>query len=84
MWRASVIKMGVANVDAIHVHVSSHLKHRLWRSLCALWRYKLLISTVCLKEELAWAVDKWVWLISTVLLFKSSKSTNKELKGTKE
>ena len=34
-----------------------------------------------LKEELAWAVDKRLWVISTVILF--LKST-KELKGTKK
>ena len=36
-----------------------------------------------LKEELAWAVDKWLRVISTIMLFKNSKST-KERKGTKE
>ena len=36
-----------------------------------------------LKEELAWAVDKWLRVISAIILFKNSKST-KELKGTKE
>ena len=36
-----------------------------------------------LKEELTWAVDKRLWVISTIMLFKNSKST-KELKGTKE
>ena len=36
-----------------------------------------------LKEELAWAVDKWLWVISTIMLFKNSNST-KELKRTKE
>ena len=36
-----------------------------------------------LKEELAWAVDKRLWIISTIKLLKNSKST-KELKGTKE
>ena len=39
-----------------------------------------------LKEELAWAVDKQLWIISTIMLvcyLKYSKS-NKELKGTKE
>ena len=35
------------------------------------------------KEELTWAIDKWLQVISTILLFKNSKST-KELKGTKE
>ena len=35
-----------------------------------------------LKEELAWAADKWLWVISTKMLFKNSYST-KELKGTK-
>ena len=34
-----------------------------------------------LKEELAWSVDKWLWVISTIMLFKNSKTT-KELKGT--
>ena len=34
-----------------------------------------------LKEELAWAVDKRLWIISAIMFFKSSKST-KELKGT--
>ena len=36
-----------------------------------------------LKEELAWAVDKQLRIIGTIVLFKNSKST-KELKGTKE
>ena len=31
-----------------------------------------------LKEELAWAVDKWLRVISTTMLFKNSKTT-KEL-----
>ena len=34
-----------------------------------------------LKEKLAWAVDKWLWVISTIILFKNCKNT-KELKGT--
>ena len=35
-----------------------------------------------LKEELAWAVDKQLWVISAITLFKNSMSTNevKELK----
>ena len=40
-----------------------------------------------LKEELVWAVDKWLQIISTTMLFKNSKNTNKntkELKETKE
>ena len=36
-----------------------------------------------LKEELTWAMDKRLRVISTRVLFKNSKST-KELKGTKE
>ena len=36
-----------------------------------------------LKEELAWAIDKRLWVISTIMLFKISKST-KELKETKD
>ena len=36
-----------------------------------------------LKEELAWAIDKRLRFISTIMLFKNSKST-KELKETKE
>ena len=35
-----------------------------------------------LKEELAWAADKYLWVIGTIMLFKNSYST-KELKGTK-
>ena len=35
-----------------------------------------------LKEKLAWAADKWLWVISTIMLLKNSCST-KELKGTK-
>ena len=35
-----------------------------------------------LKKELAWAVDEQLRVISTIMLFKNSKST-KELKGTK-
>ena len=34
-----------------------------------------------LKEELAWAADKQLRVISTIMLFKNSKIT-KELKGT--
>ena len=34
-----------------------------------------------LKEELAWALGKWLLVISTIMLFKNSKTT-KELKGT--
>ena len=36
-----------------------------------------------LKEELTWAIDKRLRVISTIMLFKNSKST-KELKETKE
>ena len=38
-----------------------------------------------LKEELTWAIDKWLWVISTIMLFKNSKSTKelKELKNLK-
>ena len=36
-----------------------------------------------LKEVLTWAIDKWLRVISTIMLFKNSKST-KELKETKE
>ena len=35
-----------------------------------------------LKEQLAWAADKWFWVISTMMLFK--KQSTKELKVTKE
>ena len=34
-----------------------------------------------LKEELAWDAGKRLWIISTKMLFKSSKTT-KEVKGT--
>ena len=37
-----------------------------------------------LKEELAWTVDQRLQVISTIMLFKNSKSSNKDLKGTKE
>ena len=36
-----------------------------------------------LKEELIWAIDKQLQVISTIMLSKNSKST-KELKATKE
>ena len=36
-----------------------------------------------LKEELTWAIDKQLRVISTIILSKNSKST-KELKATKE
>ena len=56
---ASVIKVGVVDVDG--VHVSSHLI-----------------------EELAWAADKQLQVISTIICdLKNNKST-KELKGVKE
>ena len=25
----------------------------------------------CLKEELAWAIDNWLWLINNTMLFKT-------------
>ena len=28
------------------------------------------MRTESLKEELAWATDKWLWAISTIMLFK--------------
>ena len=34
-------------------------------------------------QELAWTVNKWLRVISTIMLSKNSKNT-KELKGTKE
>ena len=38
-----------------------------------------------LKEQLAWAVDKWLWVISTIMLFKKAVIVaTKELKGTNE
>ena len=36
-----------------------------------------------LKEELTWGIDNRLWVISTIMLFKNSKST-KELKETKQ
>ena len=35
-----------------------------------------------IKEELTWAIDKRLWVISTIMLFKNSKST-KELNKLK-
>ena len=35
------------------------------------------------KQALAWAANKWLRVISTIMVFKNSKNT-KELKGTKE
>ena len=32
-----------------------------------------------LKEELAWAIDKWLRVISTIMLFKKHNNTAKEL-----
>ena len=32
-----------------------------------------------IKEDPAWAADKWLWVISTI-----TNSSSKELKGTKE
>ena len=34
------------------------------------------------KEEMSWAVDKWLRIISSLMLFKNINSI-KELKGTK-
>ena len=36
-----------------------------------------------LKKDLTWAINKWLRVSSTIILFKNNKST-KELKGTKE
>ena len=36
-----------------------------------------------LKEELAWTIDKRLWVISAIRYLKNCNST-KELKGTKE
>ena len=39
-----------------------------------------------LKEELAWDADKWLWIISTIMLFKKPIAIHStmELKGTQE
>ena len=37
-----------------------------------------------LKEELTWAIDKWLRVISTIMLFKKNSKSTKELKETKE
>ena len=37
-----------------------------------------------LKEELAWAADKWLWVISTIMLFIKNSYNTKELKVSKE
>ena len=34
-----------------------------------------------LKEELAWAMDKWFWVISNKMLFKTVSYTTKNLKN---
>ena len=34
-----------------------------------------------LKEELAWATDKWFWVISNIMLFKTASYTTKKLKN---
>ena len=47
--RASVIKVGVVDVD---IRVSSHVKK----------------SIEPCKEELSWAVDKWLWALSTTYI----------------
>ena len=31
----------------------------------------------CLKEELAWAIDKWLWVISNTNVIKNSYTTKK-------
>ena len=33
-----------------------------------------------LKEELAWAMDKWLWVVSNKILFKTVIRTTKKLK----
>ena len=35
----------------------------------------------CLKKELAWVIDKWLWLISNKMLFKTVVRTSKKLKN---
>ena len=34
-----------------------------------------------LKEELTWAIDKWLRVISTIMLFKTVRVATKELKN---
>ena len=34
-----------------------------------------------LKEELAWVTDKWLWVISNIMLFKAFSYINKKLKN---
>ena len=36
-----------------------------------------------LKEKLAWAVGKWLWVISTIMYFKKNNKSTRELIGTK-
>ena len=34
-----------------------------------------------LKEELAWAIEKWLWVISNTMLFKTVSYTTKNLRN---
>ena len=36
-----------------------------------------------LKEDLAWATDKWLWVISIIMLFKKQLYSTKKLKELK-
>ena len=31
----------------------------------------IILVLMCLKEELAWATDKWLWVISIIMLFRT-------------
>ena len=34
--------------------------------------YMNIFVSKCLKEELAWAIDKWLWVVSNKMLFKTN------------
>ena len=61
------------------LHFYSHLKqlhvHKVTRQSTSVIKVGVACVGGCvlrqLKEELAWATDKWVWVISKILLFKT-------------
>ena len=53
------------------------MEHFSYQGGCG--RHRLCVSSH-LKEDLTWAIDKWLQVISTIMLFKNSKSS-KELKN---
>ena len=64
--------MYIVYIDIKLFYIISY-RELLYRDICLyrVYRTSLVRILRCLKEELSWAIDKWLWLIINTMLFKT-------------